>query len=378
MAELLIDWYDEKSHVFINPKLPQATKDILNNAVESHSNLPGHIWIATSGTEGFPKMIALSKKAMLTSAAAVNLHLNIEKHHPWMNILPLFHAGGVGIHVRALLSGSAVFDFSEKKWDPVRYVDELNQYSICFSSLTPTHVYDIVNLNLRPPKSLKDIIVGGGLLTEALHEKAFALGWRLLKSYGMTETCSQIATALDPDPKSELVLLKHVQLRFTEEEFIEIKSESLLTGYVRGDDPECKFIDPKVDGWYTTQDKGRIENNSLQILGRGANFMKIGGENINFSELESIWEEVKIHNHCSSDVVLIDLPDERLGKIICVAAAVPEGTDDFSALIEDYQAQVIPIAKIRKIYYVEAIPRTELFKLKRNALRSLITDQQKG
>ncbi len=378
MAEPLIDWTSDESHVFINPLLPKDTQDLLQNAVAPYRDLKGHIWLASSGTESFPKMIALSKKAMLISANGVNHHLLIEKKHPWLNVLPLFHAGGLGIHARALLTDSQVFDFSEKKWNPTGFVESLEEFNISFSSLTPTHVYDLVSLNLRPPKHLEAIIVGGGELPKKLHEEAFALGWPLLKSYGMTETCSQIATALHSNPETQLVILNHVELRFNAEEFIEVRSEALLTGYVHGNDPLCRFIDPKVDGWYTTQDKGRIEADFLQIFGRGSNFIKIGGENINFSDLETVWENIKVKHHCHEDVVLIDLPDERLGRIVCLAIVKGQGNVNLTAWMEEYRQQVLPIAKIRDIYQVEFLPRTELFKLKKNELREMIMNQKKN
>lgn len=370
MAKPLIDWTREESHVFINPLLPDSKYNLLHEAVVPYKYMKGYIWLASSGTENFPKMIALSKKAMLVSAEAVNAHLQIEKQDPWLNILPLFHTGGLAIHARAQLSGSPVFDFSENKWDPIQYVKQLEEFKIAFSSLTPTHVYDIVSRSLLPPRSLKAIVVGGGMCPEKLHEKGVALGWPLLKSYGMTEICSQIATAMTA--KTKLALLKHVDLRFNADDFIEIKSDALLTGFVHGNDPDKRFIDPKVEGWYTTQDKGTVADGLLQVFGRGANFIKIGGENISFSELESTWENIKIKHQCGHDAVLIDLPDERLGKIVCLATVASKDMVHFDPLIEEYHKEVIPIAKIRQIYTVDAIPRTELFKLKKNELRETI------
>jgi O-succinylbenzoic acid--CoA ligase len=368
----VINWHNDESYVFINPLLPQATKEMLQYAVEPYLHIKGHIWLASSGTEHFPKMIALSKEAMLTSAAAVNEHIDLKPHFPWLNVLPIFHAGGLGMHARALLLDSPISDFFGNKWNPERYVNCLEDLEIYFSSLTPTHVYDIVNQNLPPPKSLQVVIVGGGMLPDNLHEQAYALGWPLLKSYGMTEACSQIATAWHPEPKTNLAILKHMQLRINAEGFIEIKSDALLSGYVQGDDPMRKFIDPKVDGWYTTQDKGSIEDGNLKIFGRGSNFLKIGGENINFSDLELVWADIKVKHHCPDDIVLIDMPDERLGSIICLAAAVPEGSIDLEPLMEEYRKQVIPIAKIRKVYYVSNIPRTDLYKLKKAELRQML------
>ncbi|MBA2727618.1 MAG: AMP-binding protein [Parachlamydiaceae bacterium] len=372
MAKPLIDWNSDDSHVLINPLLPETTRNSLIEAVSPHHSLQGHIWLSSSGTESFPKMIALSKKAMLISAEAVNAHLQAKSHHSWLNVLPLFHAGGLGPHARALLSDCSIYDFSDKKWDPITYVKLLEDLKTSFSSLTPTHIYDIVNLQLSSPKVLKAIIVGGASLSETLHEKAIDLGWPLLKSYGMTEVGSQIATASNSLSDSFLTILKHINLRFDTEGFIEIKSDALLSGFVHGDDPNKRFIDPKVEGWYKTQDKGGIVNNSLQIYGRGTNFIKIGGENVNFSELEKIWENIKFFHKFHEDAVIIDLPDDRLGRNVCLAVASSKENCDLNALLKDFHKQVLPIAKIRSVFYVDKLPRSELYKLKKEELRKMI------
>jgi O-succinylbenzoic acid--CoA ligase len=378
MAKPLIDWNNDESHVLISPFFPKSTQELLHAAVKNHMHLKGHVWLASSGTENFYKMIALSKEAILASAKAVNQHLSIESGQSWLNILPLFHTGGLAIHARGYLSHSPVFDFSEKKWDPIAYVQRLEELDIAFSSLTPTHVYDIVVQQLKPPKSLSAIIVGGGALSPALHEEAYALGWPLLKSYGMTETSSQIATAIDPNPQTHMLILDHVKLRFNPDDFIEIKSDALLTGFVHGNDPHNNFINPKVNDWYTTQDKGEMLEGYLNLHGRGANFMKIGGENINFSDMEIVWEQIRIQHHILEDNVLIDLPDERLGRIICLAVVDPQRKREFKPLIDNYYQQVLPIAKIREVYYVDFLPRTSLFKLKKEELRKMILEQTHG
>ncbi|MBA3602994.1 MAG: AMP-binding protein [Parachlamydiaceae bacterium] len=374
MEKTCVDWLNEESYVFINQLLPEAIKELLKNAVFPHISLQGHVWLCSSGTENFPKMIALSKRALLVSAAGVNAHLKVNKGDSWLNVLPLFHTGGLAIHARAYLTGSEVWDFSEDKWDPNQYVKLLADHKIAFSSLTPTHVHDIVSLNLQAPKFLKSIVIGGEAFSEILHEKALALGWPLLRSYGMTELCSQIATSLSKEPYSDLNLLDHIEMKFDEEGFIKIKSEALLTGFVHGNDPGCTFINPKVEGWYKTQDKGSLKGGVLQIHGRGANFIKISGENVNFSQLESIWDNIKLACNFREEAVIVDLPDERLGRIVCLATlAISESDNNLQRMIDEFYKQVIPVARIRRIYVVSNIPRTELFKLKKNGLREMIT-----
>jgi len=370
MAKFMIDWLNRSSHVLINPHLPNEIASQLEAAVHPYAELDSHIWLASSGTEAFPKMIALSKQSMLASAKAVNNHLQISSGDPWLNVLPLFHTGGLAIDARAFLSQSPVVDLSDNKWNPEVYLRALSDFDIAYSSLTPTHVYDLVTKGLCPPKRLKGVVVGGGVFLKDLHTRAHALGWPLYSSYGMTEICSQVATSDIPEPSNGLKLLKHVQLRFSAEDFIEIKSDALLTGFVHGDDPAHRFIDPKVDGWFQTQDKGFFDNGELKILGRESSFLKIGGESINMTQLESVFENIKLKNHYKADIVLIDMPDERLGNVICIAASFTRGSVDLTPLIQEFHSHVLPIAKIRFVYHVGSFPRTDLFKLKRNELRT--------
>ena len=42
---------------------------------------------------------------------------------------------------------------------------------------------------------------------------------------------------------------------------------------------------------------------------------------------------------------------------------------DLDILIQEYNSQVLPLAKIRKTLKLAFLPRTELFKLKKNELR---------
>ncbi len=76
--------------------------------------------------------------------------------------------------------------------------------------------------------------------------------------------------------------------------------------------------------------------------------MKIGGENINFTDLEIVWESIRIKYRCPHEAVLIDMPDERLGKKICLAVVDPEKNYDFTPLVEEFRAKVIPIARLEK------------------------------
>src|SRR5687767_8020692 len=103
----MIDWRSDESHVLLNPRMPEEERQHLERLV---TPLPAHVWLSTSGTTGALKLVALSKRALLASAAAVNRRLESTAQDVWCCVLPTFHVGGLGIHARAFLNGARVVE----------------------------------------------------------------------------------------------------------------------------------------------------------------------------------------------------------------------------------------------------------------------------
>jgi O-succinylbenzoic acid--CoA ligase len=141
-------------------------------------DLPDHVWLATSGTSGRFKLVALARQAMEASARAVNAHLGASAQDVWINPLPLFHVGGLGILARAHLTGSRC-ELLHGAWDSQRFVDAVRRCDATLSALVPTQVHDLVQRGLPAPECLRGVVVGGGVLTEDLFARAAGLGWPL-------------------------------------------------------------------------------------------------------------------------------------------------------------------------------------------------------
>ncbi|HET7433189.1 MAG TPA: AMP-binding protein [Thermoanaerobaculia bacterium] len=348
----MIDFTSDASHVLLNPRLPAADRAALEALVVP---LAAHVWIATSGTSGAMKLVALSKRALLTSAAAVNRHLESNAYDVWCCVLPTFHVGGLGIHARAFLSGARV---ETMPWDAPAFRELCELERVTLSALVPAQVSDLVNANLRAPASLRAIVIGGAAFAPELYTKARALGWPVLPSYGMSECCSQIATARGDDPS--LVLLDHVFAREEEDGRLAFRSDALLTGYATFD---RGFYDPKVAGWFVSEDRGSVEGRTLRVLGRAGEFVKIGGESVDLQRLDRILFEI-----AGNDAALVAMGDERLGHVLHVALASGEE----AALVAAFNERVLPFERIRAVHRVAEIPRTALGKLRRNELAAII------
>ena len=339
-----IDWLSSDSHVLLNPRMPSHERLTLEALPDS--SLTAHLWLATSGTTGALKLTALSKEAMLISAAAVNRRLEAGADDVWACVLPGWHVGGLGIFARAFLSGARVVTDS---WDAEAFA-AANE--ITLASLVPAQVTDLIRKELGPPRRLRAIVVGGGAVAPDLYAAARERGWPVLPSYGMTECCSQVATARIDSP--ELELLDHVEARVEADGRLAIRSTSLLSGYATPDG----FVDPRVDGWFVTEDFGAVAGRIVRVEGRRSDFVKIGGEAVDLSRLDRILAGL------GADAAVVAIPDERLGSVIGLAVA----SGDAAAVASAFNERVFPYERARQVRKVAEIPRTSLGKLIRSRL----------
>ncbi len=244
----------------------------------------------------------------------------------------------------------------------------------------PTQIFDLVQNKLQAPSFLRVIVVGGGFLDKNLFMQAQLLNWPLLPSYGMTECCSQIATAQPQfswhSNYPELTILPHMHVSLSSEGKIQLSSDCLLTGYITQKNLGGEFIDPKIDGKITTSDLGKkLENGKLIIYGREDENVKIKGENVSLIRLQSILESV-----CPSSYqcAIIAVPEARQGKKIVAVFQNhhKKQITDVESIVSQFNDLVFPFEIISNIYFIESIPRTDLGKLKRNLILKTILEQK--
>jgi O-succinylbenzoic acid--CoA ligase len=178
----------------------------------------------------------------------------------------------------------------------------------------------------------------------------------VVASYGMTECCSQIATARPGS--SELILLPHVDARTEVDGRLAIRSDALLTGYALFDDDVAAFVDPKVEGWFITEDRVELDGRTVRVKGRVGELIKIGGESVDLVRLDRILGEI------TPDAALAPADDPRLGCVIHLFVAA----GDAEAIAEAFNARVHPFERARRVHRVESIPRSALDKLLRKQL----------
>ena len=374
-----IDWSNEENYFFIN------SRDFLFSSVRLSQDLPlkGCLLVMTSGSGG-RKCACLSKKAFLCSARAVNSHLEVQPKDRWLLALPLFHVGGLSILARCFLSHSSFFVLSGA-WNPSLFLSRLKEQKITLTSLVPAQVYDLVSLNLKAPKNLRAVVVGGSALHETLYKKARRLGWPLLPSYGLTECCSQTATAplssLDSPEYPKLKVLSHCDIQIRKG-FIAIRSESVLTGWIYPKGSSGFYSDqkqsselvfeslesPLIQGWLLTEDQGLMINQRyLRVFGR-THSVKIKGENVSLYELENILTGILAGIKVKGKYQLFASPHSRNGHQIDLAFSLLD-LKTLSLVLNKYNKKVLPFERIVNCYFIPQWPEGSLSKVKIKELK---------
>lgn len=334
------------------------------------------IWIASSGTTRLKgiKWIGLSKEAFLTCSEGVNKHLRATAKDRWLNVLPTYHVGGLSIFSRAYLAGCEAIDHSSKKWDPVMFHKTVSKQKITLSSLVPTQVHDLVTAGLHSPPSLRAVVIGGAALDADLYRRARDLGWPLLPSFGMSECGSQVATAtLESLNTSEMPLpapLSHVELK-TVDGKLWIRSKAVCSLIAKAHPEEGLSVEMATPtGWLKTDDHVEITDQGLKVFGRGADVIKILGELVVISDVESRLRTQAAAADLRSAVIVMPVKDPRRGYRLIAVVENPEHFEKWRQAIYRFNESTPGLHRLSQWYAVDTFPKTALGKIQKAQLKA--------
>jgi len=321
--------------------------------------------IFTSGSSGKPKGAKLSFNNLIKSAEAQNNFLELGQEDKYLASLPFYHIGGFSIITRTLLSGGVIIIPDSFKIETT--IDEITKYQPKSVSLVPTQLKRMIERDFMPPNSLKNVLLGGSYLDNKLISEAIKNGWKIIKVYGSTETCSFITAKIINSEKDisnslgKVIGKNEIKIMYGR---IAVKGESIMQGYLN---QPANFTD---EGFFITEDYGRINTNyELLIDGRREDIIISGGKNISVTEIENIIIEFdKIE-----DAVVIGLKDDEWTEIVAVVA-VPFENEIFPlADLNNFLSKKIAGFKLpKKLFFVDEIPRNEMGKVMRRELLKII------
>lgn len=343
--------------------------------------LHGHVLFETSGSSATPKWIALSKSALLASAAAVNRHLEVTQESRWGLALPLRHVGGFGVAARAYEAGCRFVRF-DWRWDAAAFASWLAENEITHTSLVPTQVHDLVQARVHARSSLRAVVVGGGHLDVETGRAARELGWPLLASYGMTEAASQIATqdlsALEhPYQPAPLPLLPIWQTELSPEGRLRIAGPALFSGMLKHDSERWVFK-PRDSEWHQTEDRASIEDGFLTPLGRADSLVKVLGELVDPEAIERELSALSGGALSPGSFVVVAVPDLRTEHRLVPVLDANADADVIRDALSAHAKQAPGFRRLGPLVALDPLPRSPLGKPLRAEIAAKIIEKDQN
>jgi O-succinylbenzoic acid--CoA ligase len=311
----------------------------------------------TSGTTAGPKRVELSLSNWLWNAIGSAVALGLDPAERWLCPMPLAHVGGLSIALRSAIYGTTVVLHERFDADEIRDALLDPEEPVTVVSLVPTMLSRLLDRGLREPPALRRVLLGGGPIAPALLEQARRASIVVSPSFGMTETCSQIAT--------DGIALLGAELTLSDAGELLVRGPSVAHAAISG------------DGWLHTGDLARFdESGRLEIVGRTVDTIVSGGENVAPTEVEA----VLLEHEAISDAAVVGRPDPEWGEAV-VALVVPRlgwvpahtnGVAVDAAMADDLRefcgARLAGFKVPKRFELVEALPRSSTGKLQRREL----------
>jgi O-succinylbenzoic acid--CoA ligase len=301
--------------------------------------------LATSGTTGRPKAAVLTHDSLIASALATSKRLESDpKRDRWLACIPLSHAGGMSVVVRALHTGTPLSVLSS--FDPAQ-VEIKAREGATMVSLVPTALARI------DASLFRVILLGGAAPPESLPPN-------VVTTYGMTETFGGVVYNGVP--------LEGVSVSVDRDGEILLSSPTLARCYRGNGGKEWKL--PMEGSFYRTGDIGELrtgpEGATLTVVGRRDEMIVSGGEKVWPAPLErTLRDHPKV-----ADAAVVGAEDPEWGQRV-VAFVVPTRPEDPPVLAE-LAAWVRetrpPWEAPKELVIVASLPRTSLGKLRRHEL----------
>ena len=319
-----------------------AEKPIDENALKERRLDP--VWnvallTTTSGTTGLPKLVEWpTAPRVCTSKGRVSIW-GLNRDDITMAIAP--HAGGAAgtlTYFAAPLAGAKTVMLEEfVPEDALALIEKEKATAI---GVVPTHLVRMLECDTSKYdlSSLRFIRSAGGYLSPQIAEEAEqAFGAVITSDLGTQDMGSvsgcRVEDTKDLRRRTVGRMLPGNKVRLLDEDNNEVpegepgilyfRGPHAPAGYYRDEELTSTVFDP--DGWTTTGDIVKFDQECLWILGRSKDMIIRGGQNIYPAEIEGLLND---HPKVAS-VAIVGYPDKEMGERAC-AYVIPKAGQDFT------------------------------------------------
>ncbi|WP_406508082.1 4-coumarate--CoA ligase family protein [Streptomyces sp. NBC_00212] len=359
----------------------------------------------SSGTTGVPKGVMLTHRNIATNLAQLHPLVPLVPGERILAVLPFFHIYGMTALMNApLRSGATVVVLP--RFDLDQFLGAIEKHRITSLYVAPPIVLALAKhpaVAQYDLSSLEYIVSAAAPLDSRL---AAACSARLKlppvrQAYGMTELSpgshmAPLATAApspssasrsgggDPGPGAVGKLLPSTEMRILrlddpardaepgEEGEVAIRGPQVMKGYLGRPEATADMID--ADGWLHTGDVGRVDDNGwLYVVDRVKELIKYKGFQVAPADLEALL----LTHPAIADAAVIGVYDADGNEVPKAFVVRQPGAPDLGAdeLMAYVAERVAPYKKIRRVEFVESVPRAASGKILRRELRQREKDQ---
>jgi acyl-CoA synthetase (AMP-forming)/AMP-acid ligase II len=332
----------------------------------------------SSGTTGMAKGVMITPRAIAANLRQVEEVGFFEESDVVISVLPFFHIYGMTLTLNAgPYFGSTVVTMARFEFEP--FLAALQAFRVTCAPLVPPIVLALAKHPLVERydlSSLRVIFCGaaplGGQLQRACEER---LKVPVRQGYGMTELAgaSYVSSeevmktgsvgAAVPSCETRVVDIDSGQDRGPGAEGeLWIRTPSMMSGYLNKPDATAATL--TSDGWLKTGDIGYVDDDGFVfVVDRLKELIKYNAYQVAPAELEA----VLVTHPAVADAAVIASPDEECGEVP-KAFVVLKGQATSDEVMAYVAARVAPYKKIRRLEFIDAIPKSASGKILRRVL----------
>ena len=342
----------------------------------------------SSGTTGLPKGVMLTHYNLVANIEQVGAMDDYEmqdENDVIMGVLPFYHIYGmVVIMMMSLTRGSTIVTMP--RFDPQEFLTNIQKYKVTRTNLVPPILVFLAKhpvVDQFDLSSVVELTSGAAPLGEELASAvAGRINCSVTQGYGMTETSpvASINPSIAGNPKYASCgkIVSNMEVKIADlETFADLGPGESGEIWMRGPNIMKGYLNNALatnntlveDGWLRSGDIGYIDDEGYMfVVDRLKELIKYKGFQVAPAELEALL----LGNPMVADVAVIPSPDEEAGEIP-KAFIVPKEETDPQAIMDWVAGQVAPHKKIRKVEFVEEIPKSASGKI----LRRLLVERER-
>ena len=335
----------------------------------------------SSGTTGFSKGVMLTHRNLVANLVQTSACLQIHEDEKLMAFLPFFHIYGMTVIMnQGLRHGTKLVTMPRFELEPC--LKAVQDYKVTRFFLVPPIVVLLAKSPVVDNYDLSSVTraFSGAAPLDAETAQAVSrrIGCRLSQGYGLTETSPvshivpdsvEIPVAgsvgnLVPNTECKIVdVATGQELGRNQDGEIWMRGPQVMKGYLNNPDATRNSIDE--DGFFHSGDIGHVdEHDEFFIVDRLKELIKYKGFQVAPAELEALL----LTHPKVADVAVIGVADEEGGEApkAFVVSKEPVSAEE---IMEFVAARVAPHKKVRRVEFVEQIPKSATGKILRRVLR---------